>query len=731
MLIGYGDEYSKLRLENLLSFLYRHQVLLTFSLVSLAILGPLLKPGYILTLDSPIAFNREPIAHLAGLTSIPTSVFGATGNSAPYSLVMSVLDRLMPSWLVQKILLFLILLLAGVGVTRLPLLQGVGRYFAGVFYVLNPFIYIRFMAGQWGLLLGYALMPFALKAFIDLLENATLRNAIKLALLVTLVGLAQLHSLALLLLLFLVLLIVKLVREGTAVPYRRLVRSSSVALGLFIAVNLFWIIPFLTDIAAGQTVVGRFDDRDRELFQPVSISSLGVVFDVASLHGFWRGTYNYAGDFFALWWLPFVLILFLVFLGAVTWVNRVKEHWLPLGLAVIGFLSFVLALGVATSPTGFVFKGLWAAAPGFAIFRDSHKFLALLALAYAYLGALGVQELWRLYAAPRIHIRWHWSRLLIMGSLLLPLAIAFPMVGSAGQMRATDFPEEWQDVRDVLKADRADYQVLFLPWHMYMGFDWLPNDEKLLADPSPGFFGTEVIGADNIEFGVFSQSVNPVSEYIALLLAHSQEIDNFGELLAPLNVRYVILVEEADFEEYDFLRRQQDLVIALERPGITLFQSTYPHGRAYAVSNVRPLSNLKDIIEISRTEDILGSVYVLKEGPDLEGSAQQVDNVPEFPKVRRNHVASFRIGETSKPFTVFVTKYGSTSQHWRLEGQGPEVMNLGMMPVYRSDGSAATVSFGRWPWYLALNTFSLLMTLASVGYLLRPRIWGLIHKRWS
>ncbi|MEE8159701.1 MAG: hypothetical protein V3T78_10120, partial [Dehalococcoidia bacterium] len=72
-----------------------------------------------------------------------------------------------------------------------------------------------------------------------------------------------------------------------------------------------------------------------------------------------------------------------------------------------------------------------------------------------------------------------------------------------------------------------------------------------------------------------------------------------------------------------------------------------------------------------------------------------------------------------------------TSQHWRLEGQGPEVMNLGIMPVYRGDGSAATISFSRWPWLLALNIFSLLMTLALVGYLLWPRIWGLMHKRWS
>ena len=475
---------------------------LTFALVPLVILGPLLKSGFILTLDSPIAFNQEPIAHLTGLTSIPTSVFGATDNSAPYSLVMEFLDNIVPGWVVQKVLLYLIFLLAGVGVTRLPFLQGVGRYYAGVFYVLNPFVYIRFLAGQWGLLLGYALTPFALKALIDLLEVPTLRNAIRLALLTTLIGLAQLHSLALLFFLFLVLLVAKLIKERLALPYRRLFTAAGVSLGLFAALNLFWVVPSAIDLSDGPTVSGQFGDIDREVYQPVATSSLGVVFDVASLHGFWRSTFKYAGDFYSLWWLPFIVTIFLAILGTVTWLGRRRMHWLPLGLAVLGGLSFLFALGAATSPTGFVFEGLWDALPGFSVFRDSHKFLALLALAYAYLGALGVQELWRLYVERGPRIRWHWSRLLVAATVLLPPLFAFPIVGAAGQLHTTDFPQEWRQVREVLDEDQADYQVLFLPWHMYMDFGWLPNDDRRLANPARDFFGANVIAADNIELSL-------------------------------------------------------------------------------------------------------------------------------------------------------------------------------------------------------------------------------------
>jgi len=41
--------------------------------------------------------------------------------------------------------------------------------------------------------------------------------------------------------------------------------------------------------------------------------------------------------------------------------------------------------------------------------------------------------------------------------------------------------------------------------------------------------------------GIFTQSTNPVSSYVTFLLAHSEKIDNLGELLVPMNVKYIIL----------------------------------------------------------------------------------------------------------------------------------------------------------------------------------------------
>jgi len=255
---------------------------------------------------------------------------------------------------------------------------------------------------------------------------------------------------------------------------------------------------------------------------------------------------------------------------------------------------------------------------------------------------------------------------------------------------------------------------------MYLSFGWVPNNDKILAVPAPSFFGDNVITPDNIEYGVFSQSVNPVSKYVEFLLTHGQEFDNFGEMLSPLNVRYVILVHEADFQNYGYLRQQKDLRAVLDLPGITLFHNAHPHGPAYGVDNVRTLAKLEELVELGRIEDVSSNVYVLDAGANSKGPLLGTGTAPVFPVVQRTHPARFELGETKRPYTVFVTKYGTTSRHWRFKGQGPEMMNLGMMPVYGGDGSAGTVFFSRWAWLLALDSLALFMAAVSTTYLLWP-----------
>jgi len=700
-----------------------------FAVLSLLILGPLLTPGYILTLDSPIAFNQDPWAHLAGLTSISTSVFGATDNSAPLSLILRFFDLFLPGWLVQKALLLLIFFLAGWGASRLPMLEGLGRYYCGVFYAVNPFTYIRFFSGQWGLLLGYALIPFVVKTLLDLLDRPDTKKGMRLALWTTLIGLAQLHALALFLGIGLVILAAKVVWGRKVFAYKPAGMALGVGLAVFALLNLYWIVPSVADAASGETVAGNFDRNDLALYQPRADSSFGVAFDVASLHGFWRGSYKYAGDFFWSWWLFFVAALFLTFLGLTTKANYRRKEWLPWAVGVLGVGSFILALGMATGVTSSIFWRAWDIVPGFSIFRDSHKFLAGLALAYAFLGGLGVQELKRQITKSLSSTGGKaWAGRGAALAVVLPIAIAFPIFGAAGQLGTTQYPKDWHETRDILGQDEHDYNVLFLPWHMYSWFDWLPNDDKTLASPSMGFFGRNVISGDNIEYGTYSQSRNPVSDYVEYLLAKPSEVHNLGELLAPLNVKYVILAHEADYGQYGYLDRQGDLEALMRGQSITLYKNKHLVSPVYSPGRVYRMSRFDRFVEISREEDVLGGVFVLER--QVSPSGVPFRGNPDFgvPAVKKEGMTGYSVDTSQGEYLALATKYGTTMRHWRKDGDRPVAVSLGMSPVFSSDGSPASITFGRRNWMLILVVTALLTAVAGLAYVVLPE--GRLRRRW-
>ena len=173
---------------------------LVFFLMALVIMGPLLGPGQILTLDSPLALNFNLAEYFSWSTDGAESVFAATHNSAPFAAVLRGFELLLPFQVVEKMWLVLLLFLCAVGASRLPYLEESGRFYAGFFYLVNPFTYIRFVSGQWGMLGAYALIPFAVTSFFLLLEEPSRKQIAIFVLLLTLISHLQIHGLALALL---------------------------------------------------------------------------------------------------------------------------------------------------------------------------------------------------------------------------------------------------------------------------------------------------------------------------------------------------------------------------------------------------------------------------------------------------------------------------------------------------------------------------------------------------
>src|SRR5689334_21314351 len=121
-------------------------------------LGPGLRRGFLLSYDM-VFVPRMPFR-----TALPGL---APPRAVPSDLVVAVASRIVPGDIVQKLVLLAIFVLACAGTAALldrePLLA---RLAGGVFYAWNPYVGERLIIGQWALLLGYAGLPWVLRAII-------------------------------------------------------------------------------------------------------------------------------------------------------------------------------------------------------------------------------------------------------------------------------------------------------------------------------------------------------------------------------------------------------------------------------------------------------------------------------------------------------------------------------------------------------------------------------------
>ena len=651
--------------------------------MALAILGPLLLPGAVLTLDMRLGPNSSLTTQFYGLN---TSVQGVM--RVPIYSLLWLMNLVMPFWLWQKLLFILIFFFAGVSAHRLSPFKGASAYFCGLLYMINPFTYVRFLAGQWSLLTAYALAPFAIKAFLELIEERSFKNTVRVVLLTTLVGGIYDQGFFLLFFAYIIIWGARLLSLRQMRPSQDITKFIALAAIIFILLNSFWLLPLLT---VKQTAVETIGQLDLLSFASRPTSNLGIMFDIASLYGFWRGGYTYTKDILPFWWLIFVFILFLVVYGALSFGKDKRLRWIVTTFSAIAVASFILAVGAGSSITKPLFEWLFWHIPFFNIFRDSQKFVALICLSYAFLGGLGVQSFQELLRQEKKRN----LRLVLVAILALSLAspgvYSLTMFGFHGQLGVTDYPKGWHEVNEYLNKDKDDFNVLFLPWHEFMNFNWLPNKDKRLGNPARVFFDKPMIQGDNIEMpAIYTQSQNPISNYVDFLVdkLKDKKIANLGELLAPLNVKYVILVDEADFEKYEFIYKQGDLTVELTRPGITLLRNNHQTARVYAVNGTVYIKSLDEYLELSLTQDVMENLYILGTGNNINSAGMEALNFSQESPVK------YKVSPPKLSYIIFTVPQQITTDYWEYNGEKP-LKNLGFVPAFVSQVQDGEISYTR------------------------------------
>lgn len=531
-------------------------VWIEYGLLGLAIMAPLLLPGFILTLD--LVFTPE-----LKWPSQPS-------NTYVFEALLYVLNIVIPADVIEKIILFLILLLAGVGMHKLVQEARLGQldhylrwgaYFAGILYMVNPFTYSRFMAGQYLVLLGYALLPFFVRSLLRLTNQPGWRRALPVALWATVIGAVSIHASGILVLVTFAILGATVWRYRTQITLFALSAGwTAAAAAAVVLLHGFWLLPTLLGHTSISQATASFGQLQPQAFA-TNEGALGALGNVIRLQGFWlesRDMYLLPQEQLPGWGLVFLAIWVFVGIGIVVLWRR--QVYAAMAMSV----TLVAATVLAVTP---LLLWLGETIPILAGYREPQKFAGLIALAYAFFGAVGVA--WAMRKAAR-HVAAAWC---VGGVLLaLPILSAPTMLwGFGGQLTPRAYPDDWIAINRQLSNDATATKILFLPWHQYMRFDFAG---RIIATPAAKFFHKPMVISDDPEFKDAGPTIpNPQNRQIEQdILQVGPSTGRVGSRLAAMGFSHVLLAKENDHARYSYLDAQTDVRLERETKNLKLYK---------------------------------------------------------------------------------------------------------------------------------------------------------------
>ncbi|MCK2221049.1 hypothetical protein MF672_045690 [Actinomadura sp. ATCC 31491] len=491
-------------------------------------LGPGLGPGFVLLHDMVFVPDPEFSAWTFGLA-------GGAARVVPSDALVTALAQVLPAELVQKAILLGIFVLGCSGAAALAPAETLGlgpRLVAGAFYVWNPYVAERLLIGQWALLLGYAGLPWAVRAVWRGRRRA-------LAVLPAAAGG------------FAAMTVTALTALPVALTRGR--RAAAVTAGVLVALSLPWLV-----VTALRPEGLAADPVGVEAFAARADTPFGAVGSLLSLGGIWNA--NAVPPGYGTWAGALARILLVV----VGWTAFLRsEPPFRRGLAAAAVAGVLVACVGVSEPGREAYRqvvGWWG---GFAVFRDAQQFVAPLALA----AALGLGALTQRVAGGRA-----W----VAAMAVVPVAVLPTMAwGALGTLEAVPYPRSWSAARAVIEADPAPGDVLVLPFEAYRRFPW--NAGRPVLDPAQRFFavpGRRVVSNDAVRVGdLVVENEDPRAAELERVLEGSSPD------LAGAGIRYVIVdagtVEErARFDVW--LRRAHVLV---QDRDLRLYRLDEPTGR--------------------------------------------------------------------------------------------------------------------------------------------------------
>lgn len=542
--------------------------LLWAGFLTLAVAGPWLLPGYLFGTDWP-GSRHFPL---------PTTLV----SSAPLNVVLAVVAWAVGGEATGKLVVLGFLFSAGaLAYKALPEGGFVARATAATLYVVNPFVYSRLHYGQFFLLAAYAALPWALLATRRLLVEPRLRSSLGAAAAFVLLGICSPHVLLMGGLLAAVLYVAQLVATKERLSYLRQSGPwAVVAVVVATVVSSYWLIPLITGHGAEGAVVTGTGPGELTAYAAVPDRSLGLLTNLLGLYGFWAensGRFTSMKAFVPGWPVVLAAILAIGAIGAIAVIRRKAIHLTPwvIGLLVAGTVAVVLEMGVSHPATAGLVRWLDGHFVLYRGMRDAGKWAVVVALVFSQLVGLGAAAtlLWLHKWVQKERAEWITAA---ATGLLLAVPLFYGnglLFGSHGEIKPSQYPSGWYQADQVLVTDRNPGRTLFLPWHEYMSYSFIQNQNRVVAPPAPSFFSVPVVTSTDPEV----PGVVPPSNSVQVAVSGLVRAGAGGQwaiVLADQGVKYILVTHELDWSSYRYLDDQPGIVKVGDFGSIVLYRNS-------------------------------------------------------------------------------------------------------------------------------------------------------------
>lgn len=512
--------------------------------LTLVVLAPLLRPGYLLLRDAVSTPRSYPTATALGLGE-------AAPRAVPQDFAVALASRLLDGGTVVKVLLIAGLWLAGWGAARLvavvlPDAGLPGQLVAITVAIWNPYVAERLLQGHWSLLVGYGCLPWVAAAMLGLRSGTA-----GLFGLVFFVALAGLTPTGLLLAAVVALVCVAVPGDG---PPRWWCALSAVAIAVTAA------LPWLMAVVVGHGP-GRGESAGVTAFAARAEPGLGTLGSLAGLGGIWNAD-SVPGSRTTL----FALVATAVLLGVVAlgW-PAIRGVAAGRPLLMLAATAVLIVAVLATGPGQAVLRWAVDVAPGIGMLRDGQKWVGLAMPGYALAAAGAVMGL-RDRLSP--------ARAALVCCVALIVVLPDLAWGVAGRVTSVHYPPGWAAVATKINADPRPVAVL--PADTMRHFAWAGPAPVL--DPLPRWVRAEVLATGDLSVGgqtVFGEGAHARTVQQALLAGADPAT------LGVNGVGWVVTESGADGEMGDAAKTLARLPVVYRDSDLTVYRVG---GRAPKVS---------------------------------------------------------------------------------------------------------------------------------------------------